>query len=451
MVRIFLTRLIFLLAALSAALPVAAQAADSPQPLDRIVAVVNKDVILQSELDAQMAQIKGRLASQGTRMPPDSVLQKQVLQRLVMQKLQLQMADRVGLQVSDDMLNQAVSGIAARNGFTLSEFPDQLKKEGINYSDYRANIRRQMTIDYLQHLVVYRRIEVSDQEVNQYLATEDADNGTQYHIRHILVALPSEPSPHDIEVKHKRAEQVLGLVKGDAGFAQTAVAYSDGQQALDGGDLGWRTRAQLPTLFTDVIDNLKPGQVSDIIRSPSGFHIIKLEDVRRDNDKKVIVTQTKARHILIKPNTLVSDADAQKKLEKLRQEIQNGADFAKLAKQESDDPRSAAEGGNLGWTSPGDLDKHFQKVMDSLKPGEVSEPFKTQFGWHIVQVTDRRKADMTDKMRRKKAADAIRQRKFEEQLPIWMQQLWDKAYLEFYLGDSGEMRPNANPNRPNAG
>lgn len=450
MVRKYLTRLIFLFAALSTLAP-AVQAAGQPQTLDRIVAVVNKDVILKSELDAQLQQIKSRLVDQGVRMPPDNVLEQQVLQRLVMQKLQLQMADRVGLQVSDDMLNQALSGIAAKNGFTLAEFPARLKQEGQNYAQYREQIRDQMTVDYLQHLVVYRRIDVSDQEIDQYLATQDADNGTQYHVRQILVALPADPTPHDIDVKRKRAEQVLGLAKGDAGFAQTAVAYSDGQQALDGGDLGWRTRAQLPTLFTDVIDHLKPGQISDIIRSPSGFHIVKLEGLRRDNEHKVIVTQTHARHILIKPNTLVSDTDAQQKLAKLRQEIKAGGDFGKLAKQESDDRRSAADGGDLGWTSPGDLDKHFQQVMDDLKPGEISEPFKTQFGWHIVQVLDRRNKDMTDEKRREKAAEAIRQRKFEEQLPIWMQQLWDKAYLEFYLGDSGDMQPDAAPDRPNAG
>jgi len=449
--KFFYTLVSVLLVLSALAQPV--RAADVPQNakfLDRIVAVVNKDVILQSELDARLDRIKQQLASQQTRLPPDNILKKQVLQRLVMRKLQMQMADRAGLHVSDDMLNQALSNIAARNGFTLAEFPDKLREQGIDYADYREQLRTQMTTEYLQQLDVYRRLKVSDEEIDQYLASEDADNGTQYHLRHILIALPSEPTPKNIETKRARAEQIMGILKGKTSFAETAVAYSDGQQALDGGDLGWRTLAQLPTLFTDVVSKMQPGEVSQIIRSPSGFHIIKLEDVRRKNQKKVIVKQTHARHILIKPNAVLSDQDAQAKLKKLRAKIENGADFAKVAKQESDDAPSAADGGDLGWTNPGDLDPEFEKVMDNLKPGEVSQPFKTRFGWHIVQVMGRRDKDMTEAARRKKAADAIRQRKFEEQLPIWMQGLWDKAYLEFYVDDANDIRPDAPAASPNA-
>ena len=402
------------------------------QLLDRTVAIVNDDVILQSELDAELRQISAQLQKRGVALPPQNIFVQQVLQRMVINKLQLQRAELGGIVISDDMLNQYLSRIAQQNGLTLADLPAAMARDGVNYADYREDLRKQATIDTLQRIDVLQRISVSDREIDSYLAAQDDGGNREYHLAQIFVALPNNPSPEEIASKQQRAEQILGILRDGGDFAETAVAYSDGQQALQGGDLGWRTQAQIPSALAPAVVALKTNGISDILRSPSGFYIVKLLGTRSAGEQAIVITQPHARHILIKTNTLVTDAQARAKLAALRQQILDGADFAELARENSDDP-VAAQGGDLGWSNPGDYVPEFEQVLKELQPGEISQPFKTQFGWHIVQLLERREQDMTETVRRNRAARTIQQRKFEEQLPIWMQKLWDEAYLEFQL------------------
>jgi len=402
------------------------------QLLDRTVAIVNDDVILQSELDAELRQISAQLQKRGVALPPQNIFVQQVLQRMVINKLQLQRAELGGIVISDDMLNQYLSRIAQQNGLTLADLPAFMARDGVNYADYREDLRKQAIIDTLQRIDVMQHISVSDREIDSYLAAQDDGGNREYHLAQIFVALPNNPSPEEIASKQQRAEQILGILRDGGDFAETAVAYSDGQQALQGGDLGWRTQAQIPSALAPAVVALKTNGISDILRSPSGFYIVKLLGTRSAGEQAIVITQPHARHILIKTNTLVTDAQARAKLAALRQQILDGADFAELARENSDDP-VAAQGGDLGWSNPGDYVPEFEQVLKELQPGEISQPFKTQFGWHIVQLLERREQDMTETVRRNRAARTIQQRKFEEQLPIWMQKLWDEAYLEFQL------------------
>lgn len=407
--------------------------AQATRPLDTIVAVVNEQVILASELETELATIKQRLQKQSVQLPPEQVLKKQVLQRMVMRELQMQIAARAGVRVSDDRINQTMARIAERNGVSLSQLPEKLAEDGISYAQFRENLRQEITISIVQRGNVLQNINVTEREINQYLAFSETNGGMEYHLSHILVALPSEPGPEEISVKKKRAEQIMEMLQDEGDFAQTAVAYSDGAQALSGGDLGWRSQQEIPSLFVPAVTSLDKGEISGIIRSPGGFHIIKLHDKRALDEEKVVVTQTHARHILITPNAIISDADAKAKLAELRARALAGEDFAELATEYSDDTGSATQGGDLDWANPGTFAPAFEATLDRLQPGEISKPFKTQFGWHIAKLIDRRKQDLTEKTRRNRAEQAIRQRKFQEQLPIWMQRMWDKAYLEFHI------------------
>lgn len=402
--------------------------------LDRIVAVVNDDVILESELNTEIDYIKRQLDQRNMQLPPDKVLAQQVLQRMAIRELQLQIADRIGIRVSDDRLNQALSNIAQRSGLTLSKLPASLASEGIDYSEYREGLREELIINNLQQQEVMQRVVVSEREINQYIANlRDIDSGQEYSLSHILVALSSEPSQKELKDRRARAEQIHEMLENGGDFAQTAVAYSDGQQALEGGDLGWRKRQEIPTLFSDLIDQLQPGEISDIIRSASGFHILKLNETRGVGTDKILVDQNHARHILITPNAVNTDEKAREKLKALRDRILEGEDFAALAREYSEDPGTAVRGGDLGWTNPGEFVPEFERTLAELELGEISQPFRTQFGWHIVELLERRKHDMTDEAQRGQAHAAIRQRKFEEQLPVWLQRLWDEAYLSFHL------------------
>jgi len=401
--------------------------------IDRIVAVVNDDVVMASELNDKIQSVKERLQQQGTPLPPDPVLKKQVLDRLIMTKLQLQMADRTGIKVDDETLNRTISNIAAQNKVSLSDFRKILEKDGYSYDQFRDDIRNQIKISRLRQRAVDDRVYVTDREINNYLATQEHQGQTEqeYHLAHILIAMPPSPSAKQLDETRKKAEMVLQKLKSGSDFAEVAASYSDGQQALDGGDLGWRKSSEVPTLFTDIVADMKKGDVSNLIRSPSGYHIIKLLGVR--DTKKMVITQTHARHILIKTNELTSDKDAVQRLKQLRKRIEGGADFGDLARANSNDTMSAAQGGDLGWVNPGDLVPQFEDVMNSLKPGQISQPFKTRFGWHIVQVLGRRKHDSTNDIRRARAREAIRKRKVEEARENWLRELRDDAYVEYRL------------------
>ncbi|HET8552819.1 MAG TPA: peptidylprolyl isomerase [Gammaproteobacteria bacterium] len=404
--------------------------------LDRIVAVVNDKVILLSELEQQAALTRRQLASQGTAIPPTDVLRRQVLQQMITTKLELENADRQGIHVSDEALNQVLANIAQRNGFTLSEMPARLSAQGIDYDQFREHIRDEMILHQIRQKAVDDRVVVTPTEVDQYLVAQaqQGHGNTQYHVYQIVLAVPSHATPAQAEAIHQKAEQIYQKLKKGADFKATAVAVSDGRRALKGGDLGWLKGSELPSSLANTVLSLDEGQISQPVLDPNGWHILKLAGERAQH--QVVVTQTHARHILIKPDLLISNTEAEQRLENIRQKIEKGASFAALAKKYSDDPGSAAQGGDLGWLDPGMVVPAFQKVMDQLKPGEISEPFRTQFGWHIVEVLGRRKQNQTEQSRRHKAFMALRERKLREQTDRWLRQLRDEAYVRIQLDDN---------------
>ncbi len=397
------------------------------------MAVVNNDVILYSELERKLRQVRERLARSGTRPPPLPILERQVLERMIVDRIQMQTAAHAGITVDDVALDSAIRNIAAENGVSMEEFRSILEQDGYPFSRFREDIRTQMTLSLLRKRMIEERIVVTEREVEDYLANQKHQGGeaTEYRILHILIATPEGASPEEIEATRKKAEKVREKLLAGEDFSQMAMEVSDGQQALEGGDLGWRKLEQLPTLFSDLVPDMEPEQISELIRSPSGFHIIKLAGVR--HGEKVMIEQTHARHILIRPNELISDEEAKNRLVQLRERIENGEDFAELARAHSDDRASALEGGDLGWASPGDFDPKFEQVMNELEPGEISEPFQTRFGWHIVQVLERRTHDSTEEVRRAQARKAIRDRKLNEELQSWLRRLRDEAYVEIRL------------------
>jgi len=421
--------------ALAGFTPSFAQSTDPGVELDSIVAEVGDDVITRSELDARLAAVRAQLQQSGYASPSAGKIERQVLERLVLEHLQLQVARRTGVRISDDDLNRAVANLAKKNQLSLGEFRDVLERDGYDFAKFRERIRNQMLIARVQRREVENRIRVSQRDIDNFLATtaKQGIGGPEYHLRQILVGLPEAASPEQIAAARSKALALLKKLRGGADFAQTAAANSDGQQALKGGELGWFKTADLPTLFAPVVPKLKPGQLSEPIRSLSGFHIVKLEGLR--DAEHHFVTQTHARHILIRTNELIDDKEARARLAQLRLRIEGGDDFAELARGHSDDPGSAAKGGDLGWLNPGDVVPEFQRVMDKLKPGEISEPFKSPFGWHLLQVLARRQHDDTEQARRGAARAKIRKRKLDEALQEWLRRLREEAYVQYHLNE----------------
>ncbi len=403
------------------------------QDLDRIAAIINDDVIMRSELNEKVRSVTAQMQEQNIPLPPQSILEKQVLDRLIMTKLQIQMAQNTGIRVDDETLNRTISNIAAENELNLNQFREILESDGYGYENFRKDIRNEILISRLQQRQVDNRIIVTEREIENFLSNQEHQGETdiEFHIAHILVAIPEAASTRQVARARETAEKVLSELAAGADFSNMAATYSDGQQALDGGDLGWRKAGQVPTLFADFIFAMDVGGLSEIIKSPSGYHIIKLLDKR--SSEQVVVTQTKARHILVRPDELTTPEDALRRLQQLRMRIEGGDDFAELAKAHSADTMSAAEGGDLGWVNPGDLVPEFERVMDSLKPGDTSQPFRTQFGFHVVQVLDRREHDSTEDIKRARAREAIRRRKLEEARTDWLRQMRDEAYVEYRL------------------
>ena len=420
---------------LLALLLLAGTAGAEDQLLDRIVAVANDDVVLQSELDAEYAQLRARLAKMGATDLPDDEVRKQALERLILRKLQLQEAKRLGLEVDDLLVNQAIQNIAKRNGLTPAELEKALADEGISPADYRRQLREEILLQRLKAREVLNRIQVSKAEVDNYLAHADQDlsGRTAYHLRHILIPTPEGASSEEIAAARRQAESLVEQLRAGADFAALARRYSKGRQALEGGDLGWLDADQVPTLFAPQVAQMARGDIAGPLQATSGFHIIKLEDYK--GGAQNLVQQTHARHILVRTDETTSDQDARTRLEQLYQRIQGGEEFAALARAHSDDKASAIKGGDLGWVNPGDLVPKFEEVMNSLQPGELSKPFRTQFGWHLVQVLERRQKDMTDEARRDKARKAIRDRKAEEAYQLWLRKLRDQAFVETRLDD----------------
>lgn len=410
-----------------------AQTDTGSQTLDRVVAVVNDDVILSSELDRKLRLVREQLQQKDTPAPPEANLQRQVLEQMILENLQLQVAERTGIKVDDVSLGEAINNIAKQNQLSLSEFRAVLAREGYDFDRFREDIRHEMMIGRLRQRQVGNLVVVSDQEVANFLASQGgATSGDrEYHLAHILIAVPEAAAPERIQKAKSKAEETLRQLQGGADFRQVAVSVSDGQQALEGGDLGWRKAGELPSLFADKVTTMQPGDLVGPMRSPSGFHIIKLLETR--GSERHVVTQTRVRHILLRPNEVTSQEDVRLRLEQLKQRIEGGDSFAELARSHSEDTASAIKGGELGWVKPGDLVPEFEEVMNGLEPNQVSAPFKTRFGWHILQVLDRRRQDDTQEFRATKAKEMIHQRKYEEELQSWLRRLRDEAYVEYRL------------------
>jgi len=401
--------------------------------LDRIIAIVNDDVLMESELTVRMLEVSKELRSKGIPPPPASILEKQVLERLMLQRLQLQEAKRSGIRIEDQALNRTIQKIAEGNGLTLTQFRRVLERDGFSFANFREDVRNQIMIGRVRNKKVKNRIKVSAQEIEHLLQNLENRGGltNQYRLGHILIAIPEGASTSDIQQYRARAEGVIAQLKDGADFRQTAAATSDSQTALDGGDLGWRKRGELPSAFEEIVPSMSVGEVGDIIRTPGGFHIIKL--MEKQGDDQVMVTQTLVRHILIKPTAIVSDTDARSRTEQLYNRILSGEDFAQLAKSNSDDTASAVEGGSLGWATPGQMAKEFEDAMDNTAVGEVSTPFSSPFGWHVLKVEDRRNYDGTKEFLRNKAREVITKRKMEEELELWLRRLRDEAYTDIRL------------------
>lgn len=401
------------------------------QAIDRIVAIVDNDVITESELNDKVETVKLQLRRQGMQIPSEAILHKQILERAVLEQVQLQLAENNGIRIDDETLNQAVSGIASQNSMALEEFRDALQKDGFDFVKFREDIRKEITLRRLRQQYVDSRITITDQEIDGFLATQrrQGNGSDEYHIGHILVALPDAATPEQIQQAQTRSDDILSQLKSGTDFHQVAIASSDGQQALNGGDLGWRKAGELPTLFAELVPNMKPGEISNLTRSPSGFHIIKLFDHR--TGQQHIVTQTSARHILIRLSALTTDEKAREILNEAKRRIASGEDFATEARNISEDKANASSGGDLGWVAPGQMIPEFEAAMDKLSPGEISDPVKTRFGWHLIQVQERREYDDTEEFTRDKARDAIYQRRIEEGTEEWLRRLRDEAYVEY--------------------
>ncbi len=417
--------------------PLGAQSSVTPEivEIDRIVAVVNDDVIVHSELQTRLRAVIDQLQNAGVPTPPEDVLKKQVLEQLILDRLQLQLAEGTGIRVDDETLNRQIADIARQNQLSLREFRDILQRDGYDFAAFREEIRNELIKSRVQQRQVQDRVQITERDIDNFIATQakQGSNIPEYRVGHILIAVPDGASPEQLAEAKQRAEDIVERLRDGANFGRIAAAESDGRQALEGGDLGWRKAGALPTMFEKVVPELEKGEISEIIRSSSGFHVLKLLDVRGAG--RLVIEQTNARHILIKTNEIVSSADARSRLRVLRSRVQNGADFAELARASSDDPGSAVKGGDLGWLSPGDTIPAFEKTMDALAVGEISEPFETQFGWHIVQVLGRRDRDSTEEVQRAKAAEQLRNRKVDEELQAWFRQIRDEAYIEYRLDE----------------
>jgi len=401
--------------------------------LDRIVAVVNEDVITRRDLDDRMRVVSVQLREQGTPAPPTDVLEKQVLDRMIYTRVQLQFAKETGLRVDDGQLDSAIARIAENNKITPAKLRETLEKDGVSFAKFREDIRDEIVMSRLREREVDNKITVAESEIDNLLnALKSQDGKTEeFDLSHILVRVPEQASPEQLRDRRARAEQALAQIKGGTDFRQVAASFSDAPDSVQGGAMGWRELARLPSIFAETVKAMSPGEVSAILRSPNGMHIVRLNG-RRGQNSPVIVSQTHPRHILIKTSEVVSEGDARERLVKLKERLDNKADFAELARLQSEDG-SASRGGDLGWLSPGDTVPEFEKAMDALKVGEISGPVRSPFGWHIIQVIERRNEDMSKQRERLQARASLREQKADEAYQEWLRQLRDKAFVEFRL------------------
>ncbi|HVJ11517.1 MAG TPA: peptidylprolyl isomerase [Burkholderiales bacterium] len=412
-------------------------AAQGIMPVDRIVAIVNKDVITASELSDAVGAAERQLRRQGTRLPERGLLERQMLERLILDKAQLQLARDSGIRVDELQLDRAVQRVAQNNNMSLSEFRRALEKDGVVFPAWRDELREQIVLTRLREREVDDKIQVSDTEIDLYLAglKTGPDNRAEYQLSHILVRVPEQSTPERVEAARQRAQKALDEARAGADFASLAASYSDAPDALQGGALGWRSHDRLPELFSNALAHLQPGEVSDALRSPAGFHVLKLNARRGAAMDGAPVAQTRLRHILIRPSETMAEGEAVRRLNDLRNRIVNGtADFAEMARVHSADS-SAARGGELDWIYPGDTVPDFERAYRELKINEVSQPVRTPFGYHLIQVLERRSADMSPDRRRLQARQVLRERKADEAYQEWLRQLRDTAYVELRLED----------------
>ena len=398
--------------------------------LGKIAAVVEDDVILEQELNQEVSTIEQRIQASKTQMPPESILRKQVLEKMIIDRLQRQLAEKAGITVTEEMLNNSAADIAQRNNMTLEQFRAELEHQGMTYKGFLDNMRNEIIINQLRSREIGGRIKVTDREVDHYLETQGkvGEEAAQYHLGHILIAVKEAASASEIQKAQSKADNLVKKLRAGQDFSQAAMSESEDDNALKGGDLGWRTANDIPTLFADKVSQMRAGEVADAVRSPSGFHIIKMLEIKGFDNH--IITKTKVRHILIKTNELIDDEEAKKRLQALKVRIADGDDFASLARAHSDDKGSALKGGSLDWVSPGDLVKPFEEAMTKLDINQISEPIQTQFGWHLIQVLDRENKDDSLEHKKNLVRDAIRKRKIEEETELWMRRLRDEAYVE---------------------
>jgi len=403
---------------------------NAPVTLDRVVAVVNNEALTLFEMNEQKRMLVQQLRESRLQPPAPDVLDRQVLDRLITERALMQYAKETGIRVDDTTVERTILRIAQENKMSPDDFRKALDREGIPYAKYREDIRREITIQRLREREIDSKVFVSEAEVDQYLATVNVQAGgeNEYQLAHILVRVPEQSSPEQIDQRRARAEEVLAKVKAGESFAQVAATYSDAPDAQQGGNLGWRTQARMPTVFVDAVRTMKKGDVSPVLRSPAGFHIVKIVD-ERDRNQPSVVQQTHVRHILIKVNELTSDVEAKAKIDRIRERIEAGAKFEDQARLNSEDA-SSAKGGDLGWVSAGDLVPDFQVAMDQLKPGELSQPVRSPFGWHLIEVIERREQDVAKDRQREQARLALRQRKADEQFAEFVRQTRDRAYVE---------------------
>lgn len=397
--------------------------------VDRIIAVVNDEVVTERELAARVDFALRQLRQQGTQPPPREVLERQLLERTINDRVQMQHARDIGLRIDDAELDRALLRIAEQNKLSLPQLREVLAKDNVPFDKFREDIRKEITVARLREREVAQKVVVTDSEIDNFIQTQQAQPGRdEFNVSHILVAVPENASPEQLQARRERAGQALDQIKGGADFRQVAAAFSDGPEALQGGVIGWREGDRLPALFVEALRQMQAGQLSELLRSPNGFHILRLNE-RRGGAAPVLVQQTLARHILIKTNELVSESEARNRLLALKERLDNKADFAELAKARSEDT-SATRGGDLGWLSPGDTVPEFEAAMNALKPGEISAPVRSTFGWHLIQVLERRTQDMTREGQRMNARKALRDRKTDEAYQEWVRQLRDRAYVE---------------------
>ncbi|MBI2226679.1 MAG: peptidylprolyl isomerase [Betaproteobacteria bacterium] len=404
-------------------------------PLDRIIAVVNDQVVTRRDLDGRVKVILIQLRQQGTPPPPPEVLEKQVLERMIFTLVQLQYAKETGLRIDDATLEKTISRIAEDSKTTLAQMRMTIEKDGMNFNQFREDVRDEIVMARLREREVDNKITIADSEVDNLLSARRIQGGQteEYDLSHILVRVPEQASPEQLQERRARAELALAQAKGGTDFRQAAASFSDAPDAVQGGAMGWREAARLPAIFADAVKDLKPGEVSNVLRSPNGFHIVRV-NARRGQGAPLIVSQTHARHILIKTSELVAENEARERAVKLKERLDNNADFAELARLQSEDA-SASRGGDLGWISPGDTVREFEQALDALKPGQVSGPVRSPFGWHLIQVLERRDQDLSQQQLRLRARQALRAQKADEAYQEWIRQLRDKAFVDYRLDE----------------